>query len=156
MLRVVFSALVLLFGAVVSAEDKKADPLSKEAKKELQKLQGKWVLKRIECAGKKSEAEDPDAKLVLEFTGRKWIFDGQEKEEIIALDPTTSPKCMDLKSVEKERKGQVEEAIYKIDGDTLTICWYQGKGKQRPTRFEAPAEQPDTILAVFKKATKEE
>ncbi len=152
-MRVAVSAVVLLYGALAMADEKKANPLSKEAKKELQKLQGEWLLKKVESAGKK--VENIDEKVVLEIKGNKWIFTGQLKGEIIALDPATDPKCLDIKSVEKGRKGQVDEAIYKIDGDTLTICLYQGKGKQRPTRFEATAEQPDTILVVFRKATKE-
>jgi uncharacterized protein (TIGR03067 family) len=152
-MRVVVSAVVLLFGAVAIADDKKADPLSKDAMKELQMLQGQWVLKESERAG--SKVQHSDTTLVLEIKGNKWIFTGQEKGQIIALDPKTDPKCLDIKSVEKGRDGQVDEAIYKIDGNTLTVCLYQGKGKQRPTRFEATAEQPDTILAVLKKAKQE-
>jgi len=153
MMRVVVSAVVLLFGAFATADDKKADPLSKGAKKELERFQGEWVLKEGQRYGKKFEVSDE--KLVLEIKGTKWIFTGQEKGEFIALDPTTDPKCYDLKSAEEGTKGQVKEGIYKIDGDTLTVCIHEGKEKQRPTRFETTAEQPDTILVVLKKVKKE-
>jgi uncharacterized protein (TIGR03067 family) len=153
MMRVVVYAVVLLFGAGASADDKKAEPLTKDAKKELEKLQGEWVMKEAGRNGKKFEANDK--KLVLEIKGAKWTFTGKEKGEFIALDSTTDPKCFDLKSLEEGTKGQVHEGIYKIDGDTLTFCIHEGKEKQRPTRFETTAEQPATILAVFQRVKKE-
>jgi uncharacterized protein (TIGR03067 family) len=95
-----------------------------------------------------------DIELIGEFTGRKWLLGTAakrvEKAEIVALDPTTDPKCIDLKSLEKARDGDVYEAIYQMDGDTLIICLYQGKGKQRPTSFENPKDQ-DTVMVVMKR-----
>ena len=105
--------------------------------------------------GTKVDFKDLDPKPMLEINGNKWIFTGKENGEIIAINSKSNPKCLDLKSVEEGRKGQVDEAIYKIDRDTFTICWYQGQGKQRPTEFKTSPEQPDTILMVFKRATKE-
>jgi uncharacterized protein (TIGR03067 family) len=149
---------VLLLIAIVAGADEpkpevKEKEFSAEAKKELKKLEGKWALKEGQRRGEKVEIGDN--RPVLEINGTKWIFTGQEKGEFIAIFPETDPKCFDLKSVEKGRKGEVQEAIYKIDGDTLTVCIHEGKGKQRPTRFEATAEQPDTILAVFERVKKE-
>ena len=152
MMRVVVPAVMLLFGAFASADDKKADALSKDAKKELKRLQGEWVLKEGQRHGQTFEVNE---KLVLEIKGAKWIFQGKEKGEFIAIYPETDPKCYDLKSSEEGTKGQVHEGIYKIDGDILTVCIHEGKEKQRPTLFETTAEQPNTILAVLKKVKKE-
>jgi uncharacterized protein (TIGR03067 family) len=153
MMRVVVTAVVILFGAFATAGDKKADPLSKDAKKELERLQGEWALTEVQRAGKKFELSD--FKPALEIKGTKWILTGQHKSAFIAIHPETDPKCFDLKSVEEARKGEVHEGIYKIAGDTLTICIHEGKDKQRPTRFEATAEQPNTILVVLKRVKKE-
>ena len=130
-----------------------ADPVPAPDKKELEVLSGEWVAQQFERQGKKIEVKD--AKFILEFKGNKWIFTGKEKGEIIALDPKTTPKCMDLRSTEEGRKGQVDEAIYKVEGDVLTICLYQGKGKQRPANFETSPEQADTILIVLQRVKKE-
>ena len=130
-----------------------AEPLPESAQRELKQLQGDWVLLREEAQGKKEELKAGDPKLILTFKGNKWIFDGQEKAVITAIDPKSQPKCMDLKSTEDGTKGKVEEAIYKVEGDILTICLYRGIGKQRPTKFET-AQQPDTSLAVFKRGKK--
>jgi uncharacterized protein (TIGR03067 family) len=81
---------------------------------------------------------------------RKWFFTGVEKAVIASIDPKTDPKCLDLKSVEKGRDGAVDEAIFQLDGDTLTICFCQGQGKNRPTTFDKPKEK-DTILIVLKR-----
>jgi uncharacterized protein (TIGR03067 family) len=151
MRRAVISALLLLCGAAASANNQTASPLSKGAKKELERLQGKWVVKEMRVADKKIELTETDPTLILEIKGAKWIFTGAEKGEFVAIDPTTDPKCYDLKSVEKGRKGQVDEGIYKVDGDTLTVCFNQGKQKQRPIAFETSPEQPDTILAVLRR-----
>ena len=132
-----------------------ADPLPEASQKELKRLEGQWVVQSLEAKGRKHDVSDVEPRLIMEIKDNKWIFTGKEKAEIIALDPTTDPKCLDMKSIEEGRKGQVDEAIFKLEGDTLTVCLYQGKGKQRPTKFETSPDLPDTVLAVFKRAKKE-
>ena len=130
-----------------------ADPTPKPDQKELDLLAGEWVVEQLEARGQKIALKED--KLVLEIKGNRWIFTGKEKGEIVALDNKTNPKCMDVRSAEEGRRGQIDEAIYKIDGDTLTICIHQGKGKLRPVRFETSPELPDTILAVCKRTKKD-
>jgi uncharacterized protein (TIGR03067 family) len=127
-----------------------AEPMSEAAKAELKLLQGKWVVREFGRYGTKVDlAGEPE--LLLEIKDTKWIFTGEEKGEIVAIYPDGDPKCLDIKSVEERRKGRVDEAIYKLEGDTLTICWHQGKDKKRPGRFETNADEPDTVLAVFQR-----
>ena len=57
MMRVVVTAVVLLFGAFATAGDKKADPLSKDAKKELERLQGEWTLTEVQRAGEEVRSQ---------------------------------------------------------------------------------------------------
>jgi uncharacterized protein (TIGR03067 family) len=143
------TALLLATALLVPAAD--APKLSEAAQKELKKLEGKWKLQKAATAGMEQAFGPGDPDLVMEMKpDGKWIFTGVDKAVVVALDPAANPKCMDLKSVEKGRDGAVDEAIYKIDGDTLTVCLYQGKGKQRPTTFDPPKER-DTILVVFKR-----
>ncbi len=129
----------------------KENELPEAAQKEVQKLQGKWRKVKVGVRGKEYTAEKGDPELIGEFKGRKWYFEGIEKGEIVALDPAADPKLLDLKSLEKARDGAVDEAIYKVTGDTLTICLYQGKGKKRPTTFDIPNDGTDTILMVFER-----
>ncbi|MDY3562819.1 TIGR03067 domain-containing protein [Gemmata sp. JC673] len=142
-------AVVLL----APAEPPKAEvkELSAAAKKEVDKLQGKWKLVKGSRAGKEYEHTEGTPELIVEFKGRTWLLNGVEKAEIVALDPSSDPKCLDLKSLEQPRGANtVDEGIFKLDGDTLTICWYQGADKNRPTSFDIPKDK-DTILGVPKR-----
>jgi uncharacterized protein (TIGR03067 family) len=129
-----------------------AAPLPKAAEKELRELQGKWAVVRLVAKDGAVEYEEGD-RYILEFRGRKWIFDGQESAEITAIDPSTDPICLDTKSLEKQTKEKEQEAVYKREGDTLRIAWYSGKGKQRPTGFDKPTD-PDTLVITLKRVKK--
>lgn len=133
-------------------EQKEKEPeLPAAALKEVEKLQGKWKAVKGGRDGKEYVFQKTDPELLLEFKGRRWVLNGVEKAEIVALDPKTDPKCIDLKSLEKARGvGVVDEAIFKIEGDTLSVSLYQGQGKNRPSSFETPKEK-DTILLVFER-----
>ena len=59
---------------------------------------------------------------------------------------------MDIKGTGGPNKDKTIKAIYKIDGDTMTICYALDAG-DRPTKFES---KPDTkqFLAVYKREKK--
>lgn len=145
-----FAALVAV--ALLAPADPPQDketPLPEAAQKELDKLQGKWKVVLIGRHGKEHKLGKDDPELVGEFKGRRWLFTGVEKAEVVALDPKADPKLIDLKSLEKVRGDDVvDEAIYSLTGDTLTICLYQGKGKNRPAEFDT-SKNGDTILLVM-------
>jgi uncharacterized protein (TIGR03067 family) len=128
-----------------------AGPLGDAAKKELAALDGDWVVQRIEAGGQKQEPDDGE-RLVLAVRGIKWSFQatGEELEET-ALDSTTDPKVIDFKDIRPGRGGKEREAIYKRDGDTLTVVVYQKADKKRPTTFDTPTEA-GTVLFVLKRA----
>lgn len=124
------------------------------ARRELQALQGEWVAQRFEREGKATDWAARE--YVLEIRGDRWIFDGVEKSVIaVGLDPKADPKAIDLRSLERGREGRVSEGIYRIEGDTLTVCLHLGDGRQRPTRFEAGADLPDNALVVYKRVKKD-
>jgi uncharacterized protein (TIGR03067 family) len=106
----------------------------------------------ISSAGEQEPgANDPE--LILEFKGRRVSAEGKERAAVESIDPSTDPKCLDLKALDSEgdvKKGSVFEAIYKIDGDTLTLAIHVGPEKKRPANFDAPKEER-TILMVFKR-----
>lgn len=133
----------MLIGITLSLPVLGADEPTSSGPKELKRIQGEWVLQRIERNGTKSEVDLDEPKMVLEIKENKWIFTGKEKGKIIAMDS----RILDIKSLEEGRVGEVDESIYKLTGDTLTFCIYQGNGKNRPTEFASKDE--DTIVAVF-------
>lgn len=147
-----FATLVVLALTVPAEPPKeKAAPLPEAAQKELDRLQGKWKLVLAVRDGKEEKFGKDDPELIGEFKGGKWLFTDVEKAEVVALDPKAEHKTIDLKSLEKARGDDVvDEAIFKLDGNTLTICLYQGKGKNRPTEFDTK-KNSDTILLVLER-----
>ncbi len=128
------------------AGEKGADAFNEAAKKDLQALQGDWILQSIEENGMKVELGD-DQQAILTFKDTQWSFPPTKQQgEVIALDPTTNPKRIDMKSTPEGREASVREGIYKLDGDSLILCL--GKGKNRPTNFDPPKEAGTTLTTL--------
>lgn len=149
-----FKPLVVVVVALlaVGADEPKKAGLDEVARKELKKLEGDWVVLRFETKDTKHEPADGDG-LTLTIEGTKWTFGALQVGEVVSLDPSTDPKPVDLKSTRKGREDMINEGVYKVDGDTLTICIYQGKDKKRPTSLDKPTEG-DTVLWTLKRAKK--
>jgi uncharacterized protein (TIGR03067 family) len=140
-------ALVSLL-LLVPADAPQEKELPEAAQKELKKLEGKWkVTKEVTSNGEQElPALGRGCEVTVEFKGRKVLINAKEKFEfeLSELDPSVDPKCLDLKSVADQDpipKGAVIEAIYKLDGDTLTLVGYAGEGKKRPANFDPPKDE---------------
>ncbi len=110
-----------------------------DAPKDLKRLEGTWVLVSGENDGKKVSA-DALKKSRLTFEGDKHtvkegdtIFKGTHK-----LEPTKTPKAIDITDTEGPFKGKTVLGIYVLDGDEFKIC-YALPGKDRPEKFSAKA-----------------
>lgn len=128
------------------------EQLGKAAKDELKTLEGEWVVQRIETKDAKHEPGESES-VILTIKGAKWTFGDIQEGEVIALDPTTNPKTLDLKSVRKGGKSTVNEAVYQVTEDVMVIAIYQGKDKKRPTNLDKPTEG-ETTLWTLKRAKK--
>jgi uncharacterized protein (TIGR03067 family) len=108
-------------------------------------LIGRWVCTARTYNGEASDL-DPctwefaaGAKLIRRMTDRwpaEWRF---------TADPAKSPPQIDWKDGE-----DTVAAIYKVDGDTLTLC-YCHTANDRPTRFDSP-KGAHLVLLSFKRA----
>jgi uncharacterized protein (TIGR03067 family) len=147
-----FAAFVALTLTAPAAEPQKEKELPEAAKKDLKKLEGKW--KAVKLVANDNEQENPmldGEEVVLEFKGRKLALMGKDYFDITELDPSTTPKIIDLKGLEDKggiRKDTVYEGIYKIDGETLTIALYVGAGNKRPEKFESPKESNIIVVTL--------
>lgn len=134
--------------------------LSEAAQKELKQIEGKWRVTAMAMDGQE-RAADENNEVTVEFKGRKLIVTEKDKQaeeffEVATLDPSTTPKILDLKSLVDMgplTKGNVYEAIYKLDGDTLTLALYGGEGKKRPEKFES-AQGSGTVVVTLKREKK--
>jgi uncharacterized protein (TIGR03067 family) len=130
----ILAMMVTVFlSAVATAED--------AAKKDLDKLQGFW-----ESTSAQNNGEDISGtiKLKLKIKGNEVSIDGTEEvtkdygRVKLKLDPSTTPKSVDLTVTAGGQKDIVLEGIYEIKDDELKICVKIG-AKERPTKFDSPA-----------------
>jgi uncharacterized protein (TIGR03067 family) len=136
-------------GGSGSRADEKAD-----LEKEVKKFQGAWTIESSETGGKKLPTDDLKG-FVVTFEGNKHtVKNGDAMIQIGTqkLDPTKSPKAIDVTMTEGPNKGAVMLGIYKFDGDTLIAC-FDPQGKKRPTEFKSEAGS-ENFVNVHKRVKK--
>jgi uncharacterized protein (TIGR03067 family) len=119
-----------------------------EAKKDLDKLQGKWA---AELDGKKVELKFTKDQFVIAFSDgtKEVMFKGTVK-----IDAGSKPKHIDLTIEEGEKfVGETARGIYELDGDTLKWCSNAPGKADRPTEFPATqGESAGLLYLVYKRS----
>src|SRR4051794_10925265 len=124
-----------------------------EIEKELKKFQGAWTFESVEAGGKQIPAAEFKDTTVT-FEGDKYtVKKGDEVTQVATqkLDPSRSPKTLDVTVAEGLNKGAVMLGIYEISGDTLNVC-FDPEGKKRPTEFKSASGSQ--TLVVHKRVKK--
>lgn len=128
-----FTALLVALSAQAwAADDKVAD--------EDKKFEGTWVVTAMEVDGNKVPAEEIE-KVNMTFTFKGKKYEQKAGENLVEagtqdLDPSKSPKHMDITVTDGQTKGKKQLAIYEIDGDKVKICAANHDDTVRPTKFE--------------------
>jgi uncharacterized protein (TIGR03067 family) len=134
--------VVLLLGA-----DKKDD-----GKKDAEKLQGKWVVKSVERGGQAVDLDKEEhVPQALTFKDDKItvaIKGGNKHEGTFKLGRDGKLGTLDLTPEEEDKKDRVIKALYRLDGDKLTVCVNEGKQGDRPKEIAAK-EGSHCMVAVF-------
>jgi len=125
--------LLIVSALFIVAADAKEDAV----KADLKKLQGRWLLERLERNGFDATKASNVEGYVFEFLDAKFfMWRSREKKAgkdsigySITIDPSKDPKHIDIK--------ELALGIYKIEGDTLIICW----DIERPTEFKGPKDK---------------
>lgn len=90
--------------------------------------------------------------LQINKEGYTYETSGFKDVGTIQIDGQTDPKQIDLQAKEGPNRGQTVNAIFKIEGDRLTIC-YELSGKNRPTSFSSPKDSQILLLIYEKDAS---
>ncbi len=112
------------------------------AKSDKAALQGTWRLTAAEIDKQVIPLEklkEGGAVMVgtLTVKGDRYSFQlGKTRLEFtFKVDPSAKPHAIELTACDGPQKGQVYHGIYKVEGDTYTICRNVEPGKGRPTDF---------------------
>ena len=136
------------FGGTGARANDKAD-----VEKEIKKFQGTWTFESVQAGGKEVPAAEFKG-ITVTFEGDKYTV--KKGDEVIQaatqkLDPSKSPKALDVTVAEGPNKGAVMLGIYEISGDTLKVC-FDPEGKKRPTQFKSASGSQ--TLVVHKRVKK--
>jgi len=139
-------ALVLVLGHLASAHAE-----DDAVKDEMKKLQGTWVRVSVDVAGKKTgDGKKPAGEAVtLTIKGDKY------GDETFTLDPTKSPKHINVSTVDDKGNAITLPGIYELNDGVLKLCFpfpFEGKFDQigkRPTEFGSKRGGND-VLEVYK------
>src|SRR5690348_6922028 len=107
-------------GGTGARADDKAD-----VEKELKKFQGTWTFESVETGGKQEPAADFKGMTVIFEGGKYTVKKGDEVIQVGTqkLDPSKSPKTLDVTVADGLNKGALMLGIYEITGDTLKVCF---------------------------------
>jgi uncharacterized protein (TIGR03067 family) len=145
------AAFLIVMAATVAAPAPKETP-----KKDLPGIVGSWTLEKAEVGGMVLPL-GAEGELSLTFAADGVVVAtkrGQGKPENgrYTHDAKKSPAEIDITEPRAGAKEMIVHGIYKIDGDTLTIC--MSPMGERPTKFESPADG-QTIIMTFKRMKKD-
>jgi uncharacterized protein (TIGR03067 family) len=135
--------------ALMSYRRDAADAKEEAIRAELKRFEGTWRFVSMEVGGKAAPEEALQSKLVIkgdQFTVPTPMGD---MRGIFKVDPTVSPKTLDVTFTEGANEGKVHLGIYELEGDTYKVCMAH-PGKPRPTRFVSLPDSDD-VLEVLKR-----
>lgn len=139
--RIVGAVIVaLLLGAVTQRTA--ADEKSQKA------LEGTYKVEKAVRGGQEMPAEKRQ-EVAFEFKGNQIIITepNRSEEAQYTIDSSKTPSTITIKP---KNKDDSVKGIYKLEGDTLTLCV---SDEEAPTKFESP-EGSKNMLLVLKRAKK--
>src|SRR5687767_8467006 len=140
-------AWIIVGGLVIAAPGPKDPPKKGPA------LVGEWTRVSYTFAGQARPVGDPPLTYAFTAAGEWAMYRGARKPGdragAYAADPTLDPPAIDLTPEPGRGGDRPIRGIYRIEGDTLTLCVSHGGGA-RPASFESNVANGTTVY-VFKR-----
>jgi uncharacterized protein (TIGR03067 family) len=126
---------------------------ARTAGQERKQLTGAWKLVSVTRNGRQVLKKDlKKHRAVAVFRGKRmigWMDNRVYNDAAFAIDPSKTPKTIDITDMRGKYRGKKQLGIYEIDGSTLRIC-HARPGKKRPTNLSADEGSGQT-LEVYKR-----
>jgi len=121
---------------------------------EYKALVGKYTIAKAELGGQDITEHLKEMKFEIRDGGKYTAQVGELKDDAtFTADPAKKPREMDVKPNGGPQKGKLVKVIYKLDGDTLTMCYDHDKPENRQPKFESK-EGTTVLLIVYKREKK--
>lgn len=109
-------------------------------------IQGEWRVILAEDSGRTESQEAlRDIRLVITQDQLRMELAGAGNVSTYRLDPSTTPKAIDL-----TMDGKTKPGIYDLQGDTLRICMSEHTD-ERPTAFDSQPNSVNDVVLTFKR-----
>jgi uncharacterized protein (TIGR03067 family) len=144
-----YPSLLIGLAVVVAA------PAPKEAPKKEATIVGEWIGEKAVSGGKEMPVPPGGISFGFHADGTLTIKEGGRtdgKTGSYKVDPKKNPAEIDL-IPPADKKDDTILGIYKLEGDTLTLCFQKGD-PERPTKFESP-EGERTVVITMKRVKKD-
>jgi uncharacterized protein (TIGR03067 family) len=144
-----FQVLGLMFASallMVAADDPKD-----AVKKEYDKFEGTWKMESFTVDGKPTPIETfAEFRMTLKGENFTTVTAEGKTNGTYKVDPSKSPKTIDITFTGGPLDGLTMLGVYKLDGDTYTVCLPAGGGKERAKEL---ASKPGSglVLEVLKR-----
>jgi uncharacterized protein (TIGR03067 family) len=125
-------------------------PPRADSDKTEEKIQGTWLLDRVETDGKQVQDPKYEGATATFDKGKVRTVDKDEtKEGEYKIDASSNPKSIDL--VYKPKKGgeYLFRGIYRLEGDVLTLCLVGPEGERQKEFVTKPGQ--GQYLQVWKR-----
>jgi uncharacterized protein (TIGR03067 family) len=140
---------VLLFAAAAAGFAPAPFPRPDKGTADLKNMQGQWAQVGLHIAGRKG----PVGQYTLTITSNRfqWFREGEPKNQwIVKLDVRGKHRRFCSNGIAGNVKGVVFRGIYRLEGETLTICYIRSKNEdERAKDFNDIRE--GVWLEVFKR-----
>jgi uncharacterized protein (TIGR03067 family) len=121
---------------------------------EVKKFQGTWTIESSVTGGKEIPTDELKGLVVIFEDAKHTVKKGDEVIQVGTqkIDPSKSPKTIDVTMTEGPNKGKVMLGIYEFNADTLKVC-FDSQGKNRPKEFKS-APDSEIFVNVHKRVKK--